>query len=138
VLVEKPLTETSADAAELVKLAEEKGLTLMVDHTFIYAGAVRKIRELIDSGDLGKVLYIDSVRINLGIFQSDVNVIEDLAPHDISIVDYLLDAKPKSASAIGIAPVSYQGKTPGSLVYAAIPLELAVSGEDTENADRRK
>lgn len=120
VLVEKPLTETSADAAELVKLAEEKGLTLMVDHTFIYAGAVRKIRELIDSGDLGKVLYIDSVRINLGIFQSDVNVIEDLAPHDISIVDYLLDAKPKSASAIGIAPVSYQGKTPGSLAYAAI------------------
>lgn len=126
VLVEKPLTRASCEAEELVQIAKESNLTLMVDHTFIYSGAVRKIRDIIDSGELGDILYIDSVRINLGIFQQDVSVIEDLAPHDISIFDYLLNAKPVSVSATGIAPVSFGNHTPDSLVYGAIQYDSGV------------
>ncbi|MCE1165538.1 MAG: Gfo/Idh/MocA family oxidoreductase [Bacteroidetes bacterium] len=103
VWVEKPYT-TSAEQAEILNnLAEEKGLNIFVDHTFIYTGAVRKMKELIDSGELGDILYFDSVRINLGLFQSDVNVIWDLAPHDLSIMFYLLNKKPTAISANGIA-----------------------------------
>lgn len=102
--VEKPFTATSDEAKELIELAEAKGLKIFVDHTFIYTGAVRKIRELIDNGDLGNIRYFDSVRINLGLFQHDVNVIWDLAPHDISIMNYAMpNVKPVAVSANGIA-----------------------------------
>ncbi len=99
--VEKPFTATVAEAETLINLAEKKGLKIMVDHTFIYTGAVRKIKDLIDKGVLGDLYYFDSVRINLGLFQHDVNVVWDLAPHDLSIMDYLIDKRPVSVSAVG-------------------------------------
>ncbi len=102
-LVEKPLTLRSNHAEELVSLAARKGLILMVDHTFIYTSAVRKIKEYIDSGDIGDILYFDSVRVNLGLFQRDTNVIWDLAPHDISIMDYLIGRQPETLSAVGVS-----------------------------------
>lgn len=101
VLVEKPLAMSGREAEELVRLAERDGLTLMVDHTFIYSAPIRKIKELVDSGELGEIYYLDSVRINLGIFQNDVNVIWDLAPHDLSIVEHLLGRLPRSVAATG-------------------------------------
>jgi predicted dehydrogenase len=101
VLVEKPLAATSALAEELIGLAQHRGLTLMVDHTFVFTGAVRKIREYVEAGSLGDVLYFDSVRINLGLFQPDSNVIWDLAPHDLSILDFVLGARPRWVSALG-------------------------------------
>ncbi len=94
VFVEKPFTFTSAQAEELVNLAEQKKLKIMVDHTFLFTGAVKKIHELIDDGTLGNLYYYDSTRVNLGLFQHDVNVIWDLAPHDLSIMDYLIQDKP--------------------------------------------
>jgi len=87
VFVEKPFTSTSAQAEELIDLAIQKKLQIMVDHTFLFTGAVRKIRQLIDDDVLGKLYYYDSMRVNLGLFQHDVNVLWDLAPHDLSIVD---------------------------------------------------
>ncbi len=101
VLVEKPLSHSVKTAKALVEQAECAGLTLMTDHTFVYSGAVRKIKSIIDSGVLGDLLYFDSVRINLGLFQHDVNVIWDLAPHDLSIMQYLLGRDPVRVSAIG-------------------------------------
>ncbi len=101
VLVEKPLAGSVADAEKMVRLAREKGLTLMVDHTFVYGGPVRKMKELIEEGELGDIYFIDSVRINLGLFQHDVNVIWDLAPHDLSVLDYLVGRLPRSLSAFG-------------------------------------
>ncbi|HSQ25460.1 MAG TPA: Gfo/Idh/MocA family oxidoreductase [Pyrinomonadaceae bacterium] len=101
VLLEKPLTATIAEAEELIELAERNGLTLMVDHTFVYTGAVRKMKELVSGGELGDLLYFDSVRINLGLFQRDINVLWDLAPHDLSIMDYLIDREPLMLSALG-------------------------------------
>ena len=101
VWIEKPLVETSAQAQELVELADKKGLTLMVDHTFIYTGAVMKIKELVDQGEIGDIIYYDSTRINLGLFQKDVDVIWDLAPHDISIMDHLMPFKKLAVSATG-------------------------------------
>jgi predicted dehydrogenase len=103
VLVEKPLAATVAQAEELVRLARKKRRVLMVDHVYIYSPPVRKIKELIDNGTLGKILFIDSVRINLGLFQRDVNVVWDLAPHDLSIVDFLVQRLPKSLAAFGAA-----------------------------------
>ena len=103
VMVEKPLANSVADAAALVAQAREAGLTLLVDHTFIYSGAVRKLRALVESGEIGDLLYIDSVRINLGLFQPDVNVLWDLAPHDVSIVTHLVRATPLWVSAVGRA-----------------------------------
>lgn len=101
-LVMKPLTTRVDHAEELVALAAQRGLVLGVDHTFVYTGAVRRIKELVDAGELGDIFYIDSVRINLGLFQSDVNVVWDLAPHDVSIIDYLLSGQePREVSAIG-------------------------------------
>jgi predicted dehydrogenase len=100
--VEKPFTLRSSDAEALIEASEKRGLTLMVDHTFIYTGAVRKIRDVLDKGDLGDVLYFDSVRVNLGLFQRDTNVIWDLAPHDLSIMDYLIRQKPIAVSATGM------------------------------------
>ena len=101
VFVEKPFTSTVAQAQELIELAGRKRLQIMVDHTFLFTGAVRKIRELIDEGTLGKLYYYDSTRVNLGLFQHDVNVIWDLAPHDLSIMSYLLGAKPQAVAATG-------------------------------------
>ena len=101
VLVEKPMTRSVAEGQDLVELANEKGLVLMVDHTFIYTGAVRKIKEILDGGELGELHYLDSVRINLGLFQSDIDVLWDLAPHDLAILTYLVSAKPKFVSAAG-------------------------------------
>lgn len=100
-LVEKPFVESAVQARELIALAESKGLTLMVDHTFLYTGAVRKVRELIDQGELGRLLYFDSVRVNLGLFQHDTNVIWDLAPHDLSICDHLTGVEPLAVQACG-------------------------------------
>jgi predicted dehydrogenase len=99
--IEKPITASVAEAEELIALAEKNGVTLFVDHTFIYTGAVRKIKEIVSSGRIGDIYYFDSVRVNLGLFQHDVNVIWDLAPHDLSIMDYLLEKKPVAVSAIG-------------------------------------
>jgi predicted dehydrogenase len=99
--IEKPMTVNSAEAEELIALADEHNLKIFVDHTFIYTGAVRKMKEIITSGRLGELYYFDSVRVNLGLFQHDVNVIWDLAPHDLSIMDYLLESKPLAVSATG-------------------------------------
>ncbi len=101
--VEKPFTATSSEAETLIEIAEKNNLTIFVDHTFIYTGAVQKIKELVENDVLGKVLYFDSVRVNLGLFQNDVNVIWDLAPHDLSIMNYVLEKKVKAISANGIA-----------------------------------
>jgi predicted dehydrogenase len=101
VFVEKPMTTTSAQARELIALAQRKKLTLMVDHTFVYTGAVRKMRELITGGDLGDLFYFDSARINLGLLQQDTNVLWDLAPHDLSILSYLIDEPPQAVQAVG-------------------------------------
>jgi predicted dehydrogenase len=100
-LVEKPLTATVREAEELNELAARNQRILMVDHTFVYTGAVRKIKEIVRSGELGQLLYFDSVRINLGLFQPDINVLWDLAPHDLSIMDYLIERQPLGVSAIG-------------------------------------
>lgn len=101
VLVEKPMAMTSAECMELIAIADERNLTLMVDHTFVYHGAVKRIKDEVDSGSLGELLYFDSVRINLGLFQSDINVVWDLAPHDLSIMDYIIGKTPLSIQASG-------------------------------------
>ena len=103
VFVEKPFTSTAEQAEELIDLAARKNLTIMVDHTFLFTGAVRKIRELIDDGVLGDLYYYDSTRVNLGLFQHDVSVIWDLAPHDLSIMDFLIQKKPEAVTATGQA-----------------------------------
>ncbi|MCX6827089.1 MAG: Gfo/Idh/MocA family oxidoreductase [candidate division Zixibacteria bacterium] len=102
-LMEKPMTATVDEARILIETAERNKLILMVDHTFIYTGAVRKIKEIITGGELGELYYFDSVRVNLGIFQNDINVIWDLAPHDVSIMDYLLSTPVRTISATGMA-----------------------------------
>jgi predicted dehydrogenase len=107
VLVEKPLAPTAREAEMLGELAARAGVCLMVDHTFVYTGAVRKIRSLVDSGELGALLYLDSVRVNLGLFQHDSNVVWDLAPHDLAIVDYLINERPNAVSASGSGPAGY-------------------------------
>jgi predicted dehydrogenase len=101
VFVEKPFTSTSAQAEELIDLARRKNLQIMVDHTFLFSGAVRKIRQLVDDGTLGPLYYFDSTRVNLGLFQHDVSVVWDLAPHDLSIMDYLVGVQPEAVVATG-------------------------------------
>ncbi|MDR3734804.1 MAG: Gfo/Idh/MocA family oxidoreductase, partial [Acidobacteriaceae bacterium] len=101
VFVEKPLTSNAAQGEELIELAEKKNLRLMVDHTFLFTGAVKKIKQLLDEEALGKLYYYDSTRVNLGLFQHDVNVLWDLAPHDLSIMDYLIKATPEAIVASG-------------------------------------
>lgn len=108
VLVEKPFTSSVREAEELIALAERERLTLMVDHTFVYTGAVRKIKEIVEAGELGDLLYFDSVRINLGLFQHDVNVVWDLAPHDLSIMDHVVGRRPTSLIANGSCHVEPQ------------------------------
>jgi predicted dehydrogenase len=103
VFVEKPFTSTVAQAEELIELADKNNLKIMVDHTFLFTGAVNKIKELVDNDTLGDLYYFDSTRVNLGLFQHDVNVIWDLAPHDLSIMDYIIDEKPDSITASGKA-----------------------------------
>lgn len=101
VFVEKPFTATSDEAKRLVELAEAKQRLIMVDHTFLFTGAVRKIKQLIEQDSLGKLLYYDSTRVNLGLFQHDVNVVWDLAPHDLSIMEYLVPGTPEALVATG-------------------------------------
>jgi predicted dehydrogenase len=101
VWLEKPMTETVAQSEKLVELAAKHNRKLQVDHTFVYTGAVRKIHSLIDAGDLGDLIYYDSTRVNLGLFQQDVDVIWDLAPHDLAILDYLMPFKKLAVSATG-------------------------------------
>jgi predicted dehydrogenase len=103
VLIEKPMTSSVEEADELIELAAKKGLTLMADHTFLYTGAVQKMKEIIESTVIGTPLYFDSSRINLGLFQPDINVLWDLAPHDISILTYLITEIPESINATGIS-----------------------------------
>jgi predicted dehydrogenase len=102
VLLEKPMTSSVVEAQILISLAQQKNLLLMVDHTFLYTGAVTKMKLLIDNGDLGSIKYLDSTRINLGLFQPDINVLWDLAPHDISILNYVVNEEPYSVNATGI------------------------------------
>ncbi len=104
VFIEKPITTTSAEAERLVEEADRRGLVLAVDHTFVYTGAVRKMHELVESGGIGDIYYYDSVRVNLGLFQHDVNVLWDLAVHDLSIMDYVLPVRPVAVSATGVRP----------------------------------
>ncbi len=101
VFVEKPLADSVEHGIALVRLAEERDRVLMVGHTFVYTAAVNKIKELIGSGELGDIYYISSSRLNLGLFQEDINVVWDLAPHDISIINYILDSEPESISSVG-------------------------------------
>ena len=101
VFVEKPFTSTTQQAEELIELAERKHLKIMVDHTFLFTGSVRKIRQLVDDGTLGSLYYFDSIRVNLGLFQHDVNVMWDLAPHDLSIMNYIIREKPEAVVATG-------------------------------------
>jgi predicted dehydrogenase len=108
VLVEKPITINSQHAEELIRLAEAKDLVLMVGHTFEYNAAVHALKQLIDSGELGKIYYVDSARLNLGLFQRNLNVLWDLAPHDISILMYILGQHPVSVSAHG-SPCVFEG-----------------------------
>lgn len=108
VMVEKPMTSTVAEGEKLVAEAASRNLTLMVDHTFIYTSAVRKIHELVSGGQLGELYYYDSVRVNLGLFQHDVSVLWDLAVHDLSIMDFLLGQTPTRVAATGIAHVEGQ------------------------------
>lgn len=106
VLVEKPLSGSVAEGEELLAIAERKNVTLMVDHTFLFTGAVQSIRKLYSEGELGRISYYDSIRVNLGLFQPDVNVLWDLAPHDLSIVDYLLEEEPLDVEASGYCHVN--------------------------------
>ena len=117
VLVEKPLASTSDQARRLIDEAAARKLVLLVDHTFVYTDAVRKIRELIASGQLGQIYYYDAVRVNLGLFQHDVNVIWDLAIHDLSIMDYVLPEKPVSVSVTGISHIPGQ---PENVAYITL------------------
>jgi predicted dehydrogenase len=117
VLVEKPLTSNSEQSLQLIEEAKKRKLILMVDHTFVYTGAVRKIKDLLTQGDLGDIYYYDSIRTNLGKFQPDVNVIWDLAVHDLSILDYVLPLKPVAVSATGISHI--QGE-PENIAYITL------------------
>ncbi|MBE8986230.1 Gfo/Idh/MocA family protein [Nostoc sp. LEGE 12450] len=120
VLVEKPMTTTSEQAMRLIEEAEKRNLVLMVDHTFVYTGAVRKMHDLIATNSLGDIYYYDSVRVNLGLFQHDVNVIWDLAVHDLSIMSYLLPSKPYAVSATGISHVPGE---PENIAYLTLFFE---------------
>ena len=101
IFVEKPFTSNAEQANRLIDLAQQKNLTIMVDHTFLFTGAVRKIRQLVENGTIGNLYYYDSTRVNLGLFQHDVNVLWDLAPHDLSIMDFLIQEKPAGVIATG-------------------------------------
>lgn len=120
VLITKPMTARADEAQRLIEVADQRGLTLMVDHTFVYTGAVRKMREIIDADGIGDLYYYDSVRVNLGLFQSDVDVIWDLAPHDLSILDHLLKVQPGMVSATGMGHVAQR---PENIAYLTLFFE---------------
>lgn len=120
VLVEKPMAMNSAECMELIALAQEQQKVLMVDHTFVYHGAVQRIKQELNSGALGELLYFDSVRVNLGLFQSDINVIWDLAPHDLSIMDYLIGKTPLSIHATGAC---HAGNKLEDIAYITVTFE---------------
>ena len=124
VLCEKPLASTTAEATELCAIAEKNKLSIFVDHTFAYTGGVRAIREMYKRGDLGDLFYIDSVRINLGLFQPDVDVIWDLAPHDLSILSFVLDQKVKSVQAMGS---SHNPRELSDVAYLTLTYESGVT-----------
>ena len=125
VLVEKPITSTSEEAARLVDEAAARSRVLMVDHTFVYTGAVRKMRELVAAGELGELYYYDSVRINLGLFQHDVNVLWDLAVHDLAIMDYVLQQQPVAVSATGSAHLAGR---PENIAYMTLFFDTPLIG----------
>jgi predicted dehydrogenase len=117
VMVEKPIASSSEEAQQLIEEAQKRKLILMVDHTFVYTGAVRKIAEMVKTGDMGEIYYYDSTRINLGLFQHDVNVVWDLAVHDLSIIEYVLNKAPRAVSATGMSHVAGQ---PENLAFLTI------------------
>jgi predicted dehydrogenase len=117
VLVEKPICDSLDNACRLADEAERRGLVLMVDHTFVYHGAVRRLKQVLDDGDLGDLYYFDSVRVNLGVFQSDVSVLWDLAVHDLSILNYLVAARPSAVAAAGVSHV--KGR-PADIAYLTL------------------
>ncbi len=117
VLVEKPMAATADQAHRLVEEADRRGVVLMAEHTYVYTAAVQRIREIVRSGDLGKIYYYDSIRVNLGLFQSDVNVVWDLAVHDLSILDYVLGARPEVVTAVG---VSHVAGSPENVAYISL------------------
>ena len=123
VLVEKPMASSSDEASRLIDEAARRALVLMVDHTFVYTGAVQKMRELVAGGHLGSIYYYDSVRINLGLFQQDVNVLWDLAVHDLSIMDFVLPQQPVAVSATGLAHVPGR---PENIAYMTMFFESPV------------
>jgi predicted dehydrogenase len=120
VLVEKPMTASSEQAMRLIEEAQRRNLVLMVDHTFVYTGAVRKMHDLIATNVVGELYYYDSVRVNLGLFQHDVNVLWDLAVHDLSIMDYVLPSQPYAVSATGISHVP---REPENIAYLTLFFE---------------
>lgn len=117
VLVEKPLAASSKEAEALIRLSKKKRRVLMVDHTFVYTGSVRKIKEMVSSDLIGTIYYYDSVRVNLGLFQRDVSVIWDLAVHDVSIMDYVLKERPYAVSATGMSNIH---KQPENIAYLTL------------------
>jgi len=125
VLVEKPLAATSEQAVRLIEEADRRNQVLLVDHTFVYTGAVRKIRELVASDDLGDIYYYDSVRVNLGLFRHDVNVIWDLVIHDLSIMDYVLPSQPRAVSATGMSHIPGE---PENIAYLTLFFDGSLIG----------
>src|SRR5881397_2522434 len=125
VLVMKPLATRLGDAEELCELAGRLGLLLAVDHTFVFTGAVRRMKQLIDAGSIGDLYYFDSVRINLGLIQTDVNVVWDLAPHDVAIMDYLIGRGPVAVSATG---ASHGGSPTENIAYVTVRFEGSLIG----------
>jgi predicted dehydrogenase len=146
VFVEKPLTATATQAEALIELADRKGLLIMVDHTFLFNGSVRKIKELVDREALGPLYYYDSTRVNLGLFQHDVNVIWDLAPHDLSIIDHLIRLEPETIVASGgahfnrLTDVAYitLGFPGGVIAHVAVSWLSPVKVRTTLVGGRRK
>src|SRR5712691_8915203 len=123
VLVAKPIATSSEQAAVLIEEAARRNLVLMVDHTFIYTDAVRRIKQLVDDGSLGQLYYYDSVRVNLGLFQHDVNVLWDLAVHDLSIMDYVLGEQPRAVAATGISHIPGE---PENVAYLTLFFETSL------------
>jgi predicted dehydrogenase len=134
VFVEKPFTSNVAQGEKLIELATRKNLRIMVDHTFLFTGAVRKISQLLREGTLGKLYYYDSTRVNLGLFQHDINVLWDLAPHDLSIMDYVIDASPEAV--VGTGQSHLHDTLLSRKRHCSHQCQLALSGEGANNAHR--
>lgn len=130
IFVEKPFTASSAEAIELIELAEKKNLKIMVDHTFLFTPAVRRIKAMVETGELGDLIYYDSTRVNLGLIQDDINVIWDLGPHDFSIMDFVIPNKVKSVSASAVA---HFGRNQQEVAYVTTYLENDLIGHFSFN-----